>query len=234
MNRCQSHCELIKRMVTSRLVEPLIPHIYQQVEYIESSGTQYIELLYSTHGKDTVNIYIDCTLPSYSGSRAGYAVFGGWDDSRSDGSNSGALFVWKSNNYVGFMYMNSRPAFRHTQSLNARYVTIVNIDNKAITYNSVNQDTGQTYSKTATASGVSPPEGNALLFAERNFEIDAVDYWASVKVYRFTVDFGDDGPCRDMIPCYRKSDNKPGMYDLVTKTFFTNAGTGEFSVGPNV
>ena len=30
------------------------------------------------------------------------------------------------------------------------------------------------------------------------------------------------------IPCYRKSDNKPGLYDTVTKEFYTNQGTGEF------
>ena len=36
------------------------------------------------------------------------------------------------------------------------------------------------------------------------------------------------------IPCYRKSDSEPGMYDLVSKMFFTNAGTGEFLVGPDV
>ena len=33
------------------------------------------------------------------------------------------------------------------------------------------------------------------------------------------------------IPCVRKSDNKPGMYDTVTKTFFVNDGTGEFLYG---
>lgn len=38
----------------------------------------------------------------------------------------------------------------------------------------------------------------------------------------------------DLVPCYRKSDSEPGMYDLVTKQFFTNAGTGEFLVGPDV
>ena len=36
------------------------------------------------------------------------------------------------------------------------------------------------------------------------------------------------------IPCYRKSDNKPGMYDIVSNKFFTNAGTGEFLVGQNI
>lgn len=39
---------------------------------------------------------------------------------------------------------------------------------------------------------------------------------------------------RDYVPCYRKADGKPGMYDLVTETFFTNAGTGEFLYGENV
>jgi len=39
---------------------------------------------------------------------------------------------------------------------------------------------------------------------------------------------------QDLIPCYRKSDSKPGMYDLVTNQFFTNAGTGDFLVGPDV
>lgn len=35
-------------------------------------------------------------------------------------------------------------------------------------------------------------------------------------------------------PCYRKSDNKPGMYDIVSGQFFTNQGTGEFLTGPVV
>lgn len=39
---------------------------------------------------------------------------------------------------------------------------------------------------------------------------------------------------RDFVPCYRKSDHKPGMYDLVNDVFYTNAGTGEFIVGANV
>ena len=35
---------------------------------------------------------------------------------------------------------------------------------------------------------------------------------------------------QNLIPCVRKSDNKPGMYDTVSKTFYTNAGAGEFIV----
>lgn len=38
----------------------------------------------------------------------------------------------------------------------------------------------------------------------------------------------------DLVPCYRKSDGEIGMYDLVSKTFLTNAGTGTFTKGADV
>lgn len=37
---------------------------------------------------------------------------------------------------------------------------------------------------------------------------------------------------RNMVPAKRKSDGVLGMYDTVTKKFFTNAGTGTFTAGP--
>lgn len=36
------------------------------------------------------------------------------------------------------------------------------------------------------------------------------------------------------IPCYRKLDNTVGLYDLISNTFLTNQGTGEFIVGQNI
>ena len=36
------------------------------------------------------------------------------------------------------------------------------------------------------------------------------------------------------IPAKRNSDNVVGMYDTVTDTFFTNAGTGTFTAGPEI
>lgn len=44
----------------------------------------------------------------------------------------------------------------------------------------------------------------------------------------------DDVDVFDMIPCYRMSDGEIGMYDLVSNTFFTNAGTGTFTKGADV
>ena len=39
---------------------------------------------------------------------------------------------------------------------------------------------------------------------------------------------------RNMYACYRKSDGKPGMYDTVNGVFYTNAGSGEFILGPSI
>lgn len=39
---------------------------------------------------------------------------------------------------------------------------------------------------------------------------------------------------RNFVPCYRKADHKPGMYDIVNGVFHTNKGTGEFIVAPVV
>lgn len=38
----------------------------------------------------------------------------------------------------------------------------------------------------------------------------------------------------ELIPCYRKKDGVIGMYDMISKEFFTNAGTGDFVAGPEV
>ena len=53
----------------------------------------------------------------------------------------------------------------------------------------------------------------------------------AMRLYNWYVQ--EDGvTMRYIVPCYRKSDNKPGVYDIITSTFYTNAGTGEFICGP--
>jgi hypothetical protein len=51
----------------------------------------------------------------------------------------------------------------------------------------------------------------------------------------FQLDLSLDGSLvRNFIPARRNSDGVLGMYDTVSNTFFTNAGTGEFIAGPVV
>lgn len=46
-----------------------------------------------------------------------------------------------------------------------------------------------------------------------------------VKIYE------EDKLIRDLIPCYRKSDGEVGLFDSITRAFFTNNGTGSLTYG---
>lgn len=46
--------------------------------------------------------------------------------------------------------------------------------------------------------------------------------------------YSNDVLIRDLVPCYRKADDVIGMYDLVNDAFYTNAGTGTFTKGGDI
>lgn len=54
---------------------------------------------------------------------------------------------------------------------------------------------------------------------------------AKIRVFSFKV-WNNNVPVADYIPAKNDSDGEIGMYDTVTNTFFTNAGTGTFIAGP--
>lgn len=60
----------------------------------------------------------------------------------------------------------------------------------------------------------------------------AQDYYTG-RIY--SLKFIYDGDIvRDFVPCYRISDNVAGMYDMANGVFYTNSGSGSFTVGPDV
>lgn len=80
-------------------------------------------------------------------------------------------------------------------------------------------------------------KNTAVTFSEINYDIflngastalTSKSRWYYFKLYKGVT------PLRDFIPCYRKSDNVVGMYDTVTKGFFTSVGSGQFTAGPDV
>ena len=63
--------------------------------------------------------------------------------------------------------------------------------------------------------------------------VNTFTYMSQGKLYKF-IDRLNGVEIFNMIPARRNSDNTLGMYDTVTKQFFTNAGTGEFIAGGTV
>lgn len=45
--------------------------------------------------------------------------------------------------------------------------------------------------------------------------------------------YEDNNLIRYFIPCYRKSDNHVGMYDVINDEFYMNQGTDVFVKGPD-
>lgn len=52
---------------------------------------------------------------------------------------------------------------------------------------------------------------------------------SGTRIYYIKIYDENNTLVRDMIPCYRKSDNEVGMFDRVNKVFYTNLGTGTFT-----
>ena len=57
---------------------------------------------------------------------------------------------------------------------------------------------------------------------------------ATMRLYRGKIYDNTNTLVRDFIPARRKSDNVLGLYDSITTTFYVNSGTGSFSAGPTL
>lgn len=56
------------------------------------------------------------------------------------------------------------------------------------------------------------------------FRITNTSWYLKAKLYECSI-YSDETPLRYFIPALRISDSKPGLYDLVTETFFVNGNS---------
>ena len=193
-----------------------LPKEYQEVEYLESTGTQYIDTGVIPQANSRTKIKLEFT----SSTQTQYAGFFGAqvDDSNTYGytfSNvAGNAIKFKgSKNYMG------GPTF----AINVSYEIDCSINTFNI--NGTNYTNTDTWSKTMDES--------IYIFTRNSAGVAMSSTFTTGRLYYF-MQYEGDALIRDYIPCYRKSDNIPGLYDLVNNVFYTNAGTGTFLVGADV
>jgi hypothetical protein len=183
----------------------LLPAIYQQVEYLQSSGTQYIDI-----GAMSNHQYYDVTF-IYIGNVGSIpnAILG------ANGASNDVKVLIRTNGTVaagvGEYNIGETSFSLTTGSVYNIYFSPTAFDVNGVSYKQ--------------RDGVFSGSKHAYVFAANQ---DYTSMHSALKIFRLKTS------SIDLYPCYRKSDSKPGMYDLVAKTFFTNAGTGEFTVGGNV
>ena len=222
---------LLKYIVTN---SGLLPKQYQQVEYIESSGDEYIE----------TNLYFDFSYnfrvigkvinPDETLRKVVLGTYG------VEGVNNFSIeFGGSSNSHPGYFRnffqcpysydsiysSNAFPSnivINYDTSYNASNHTVENIlsyNNNVVTYSdSVMNESGPSYYPLRFFLDYRPNQSSI----QNSIKI------GDTKIYK------NDSLVMSLIPCYRKSDDEIGMYDLVSGIFYTNQGSGSFIAGPDV
>lgn len=197
-------------------VTPRLPSAYQEVEYIQSTGTQYIDT--GIMPSSSTNITMDYEYISGQSGKyiplacerttVGSSMFGVWinDRTKEIAINYGTIDTGAISGTSG--------AGRHIYSNNGNKWYL---DGNLI--------------KTISTSSFSST-GSFFIFA-LNAGTDIQTRDCTAKLYSFTA-YQNSNLIRKLVPCYRKSDNAIGLYDLVNNVFYTNAGTGVFLMGAEV
>lgn len=195
----------------------LVPSAYQEVEYIESSGTQYIDT--SLIADQDTCFEIKVSISEYVSNNCRLFEARATDNS-----------VDKSLGVVCF-YTSTGIQYRYDKS--SSYSTILQVGDihtfkgvKNVLYLD-NQNIITTTSKTFNTGC------NLCLFALNSPTSGVRSMDASIYKLYYCKLYNDTTLVRNFVPCYRKSDNEIGLYDTITQTFFTNAGTGTFTKGNN-
>ena len=85
-------------------------------------------------------------------------------------------------------------------------------------------------SQTLTKGGNS--YGNVCLFAWGGGKT-TTNYHFNGFLYNLRF-YNNSEVVEDFVPCYRKADSVPGLYDVVNHIFYTNSGSGSFTVGRDI
>lgn len=204
-------------MLRRAMMEPAggggLPAAYQQVEYLQSSGTQYVD----TGVTFNTGIKINAKMAYVSFSSAN-TLFGAR-------TTTGATrFLVAYYNGLDFAYGGDHVLTNY--SVAADKIIDIIYDTTAqgsITYGVPGNTVTATYADVNT-------NVTGYIFAYHRASDDSVQGWSSSRFYSMSIKDADDELLFDGIPCIRIADNKPGIYDFVSGSFLTNAGSGDFII----
>lgn len=188
-----------------------LPGGYTLLEYIESSGIQYINTRISPNQDTRVFCEVE-----FDAEATAYWLFGA-----RNGNNL--------NTYGFLTFKNQYRSDYNTTSTGAEvsgsYSGKFSIDkNGNIT--SINGEIKNTVSK-------SPFSCNYPIFIFANNNNGSISGYGKAKIYTFKIYSDGENVSRDFVPCKNQS-GVVGLYDLISNTFFENSGSGAFIPGPEL
>ena len=198
--------------IQSGFNERLLPDGYTQLEYIESSGTQYIDTNFkpNQNSRIKINFYQNSYSSGFQipfGTRVSntyqFFIGGAHQNGRND-------WYYRYGSILHDPNLTGNPDVDgyHEADLNGR---IYKLDNYIYVFSPTTFQTNY----------------NCYIFGVNAEGVFDTSLACSMKLYSFLL-WDNEKLIRNYIPALRESDKEPGLYDLVNNVFYTNAGTGEF------
>lgn len=192
-----------------------VPSEYQEVAYIENTGTQYIVTNHQA-GLDytlAINIQVGGTTqnkPVFSSSEGTYYSMTCFNSAWSIGING--AFVDGNGSY--------------SPVIGTEYDIVFNDSNHDCIVNG-----------TTIRSNMNATANGKLVIGARlkGGDGSSVDVYGAYRFeYAKLTQISTGDVIMELIPCYRILDSVAGMWDRVDKVFYTNSGSGTFVVGADV
>ena len=206
----------------------LTSNIYRELDYIESTGSQYINTEYYWKNEN-VRVYMDAVVTSNSSSQS---LFGNEEHHAAGSANRNFAGIphgsaGKFNMYVGQGgrgSVNLGINTRFTLDLSTTATKVLTVEKDGV------KALSATYSKTVLArqNAMSPGEttGYIYIFANHNSgeagtNDAAIQQIGGMKLYAFKM--WDGGVLvRDFVPCVRSTDSVVGLWDKVEGKFYSS------------
>ena len=203
-------------VLTDGLPNVSLPEEYTRVEYIESSGTQWINT--GIIGSPSVEYRLDAYV--YESNRNGTHHLISSNKSRGSGQYRYVLRVTENDNSYSARYGDSG-------------LTKVPFDGSNVFGRHVFELKNGQYSidgGTKTSFNVNSGSNGIPFALFGNFENNQFYEGSSIKV--FSLSIHDDTTEKDFLPVTKNGE--AGLYDQVNGVFYGNAGTGSFTAGPEI
>ena len=177
-----------------------LPSAYQEVEYIESTGTQYIDSGYNIND-NKVKIQIKFRINDWN--ESGFYFGCGYVGGSNAFTASTSYLAIGANSISAFPNQDSMVGVINELEMEANEIT------KKYSFSIIKGISGTGSYSGTIKSNLSMPIFKGTLYSS----------CCDCRVYSFRL-YVNDALQRDFIPCYRKSDNEIGMYDIVNKQFY--------------
>ena len=204
-----------------------LPETYQEVEYIEANGTQWINTSIPINPKHT--IYYDGCVRS---GKMGQLICGYLDKNNRLGAN-----LYGKSNKLAYFWQVKKQGQQYKEQRRS--------DTKI--------DVTKRFQSVQSKIGVLYIQGDSIftdLYCVRNEKRlpDTITYWTIFKInsidsktksmtgvlFEGKIWDDDNNLIAHYIPCYRLTDNEIGLYDLISGVFLSNVGSGTFLKGADI